>query len=673
MATILLFSVKIQKLFWLVYLFMTPKLSPIAAILCLLFSGAAAAVPLQHILRNALQNDPTVLEARANEQAAQSSVKEARAGHYPIVNVTGTQMITQHHRHDYDRSTDKFNPGINANLNLYAWGGIESEVRQNQHKAEYYHHKITETQEELGSTVGKLYLNALRAKELIAAAQNNIARHERIVADLKIIAKHDKGRQSELDQAMDRKLRAESYLIEQTHQLESNLSRLGKYTGSMMSPNDLEDPFIQDTQANLIERYRNEDLGKLPGYLAQQAEKESVVEEVKVAKAARYPRINLVGTADRDNRELYVNFDWSFYNPAAKYAVERTAHTLTAAETKMDQILRDVAERSRNAQIDMAQYMRRYQLAQQQIASQQRVVKAYELQFKIARRTLIDVLDSYGDLSNIEINAITAHNNYRDAALEYLVSQAAVGKWAELGNTVPSNNSATTQSITDKPEVLTQEKIEKTTTPTQETQNKLNSKEQADKTSVVSQNPTPQPESSSQQDKPIAVTEPKATVSTTKEAITETPKAAVKAEKTVTERKQTVVEKQESSAETNIQQPETTQVALPSIDETVLQPEIAPQQLESSVSEEIPIEPFRQPENDSAAFIQNPVEENTIQPTNELPENIIPVQMDEAQTTELQAVQPLQALENQTQQIAIDPNEDIIATSVFNPTEIALP
>lgn len=430
------------------------KLSFITLSLLVLNMSPANAISLQRILRTALQTDPTILEARANELAAQSSVKEARAAHYPTVALTGTQILAQQHRYDTNRKAN-FNPGLSANLNLYAWGGIEAGVRQNQHKADYYFHKIAETQEELGNTVGELYLNALRAKELIQAAQNNIERHKRIVGDLKIIAKHDKGRQSELDQATDRLLRAEAYLIEQTHILESNLSSLGKYTGTMLQANDLEDPFMQDTHSSLIEKYHNTDLASLPSYQAQLAEKESVAEEVNIAKAARYPRINLVGQANRDDREVYLNLEWSFYNPAAKYNVERTAHTLTAAESKMDQILRDKAERSRNAQIDMIQYLRRAQLAEQQIASQQRVVKAYELQFKIARRTLIDVLDSYGDLSNIEINAITAQNNYRRAALSYLVSQAAINKWA--GNSNLANMTNTT--LMNKPSILASEKI----------------------------------------------------------------------------------------------------------------------------------------------------------------------------------------------------------------------
>ena len=52
------------------------------------------------------------------------------------------------------------------------------------------------------------------------------------------------------------------------------------------------------------------------------------------------------------------------------------------------------------------------------------------MQFKIARRNLIDVLDSYGELSGVEMAHVTAQNDYRDAALSYLRAQAQIFNWA---------------------------------------------------------------------------------------------------------------------------------------------------------------------------------------------------------------------------------------------------
>ena len=60
------------------------------------------------------------------------------------------------------------------------------------------------------------------------------------------------------------------------------------------------------------------------------------------------------------------------------------------------------------------------------------MVKTYELQFKIARRTLTDVLGAYNELSSIEQENISARNDFRNATLDYLAAQAQMANWAGL-------------------------------------------------------------------------------------------------------------------------------------------------------------------------------------------------------------------------------------------------
>lgn len=411
---------------------MLKPLTRIAAACALLFSQSAYSASLQDVLRQSLQNDPELLEAQANKQAADSDIKIAKSGHLPTLTVTATQVLAQSHRYEANERKRGINPGLQGKLNLYSFGGIDSRIRYSEHKYDYYHYKYYETQEVLGQTIGRLYLAALRAKESIQAAQNNLQRHDKIIGDLKIITQYDKGRQSELDQALARRLRVQAYLSEQTRVLELNLSRLGKYTQTRLSPATLQDPFAGENAISVMRRYRSADLAMQPSYQAQQAERESVLAEIDVNKASRFPSIDLIASATRDNKEIYLNFGWDFFNPSANYQVERSAQTLVAAEAKADQILRDVSERTRSAEVDMRQSLNRTHIAEQQIAAQKKVIKAYELQFKIARRTLIDVLDSYSDLWSIESEVVASRNDFRDAALEYLSSQAAIAQWAGL-------------------------------------------------------------------------------------------------------------------------------------------------------------------------------------------------------------------------------------------------
>ena len=212
--------------------------------------------------------------------------------------------------------------------------------------------------------------------------------------------------------------------------MELSLSRLAKYTPEPLRAKDLEDPFRSETTRSLVNRYKNDDNAGNPSYQAQMAERESTKHELKVSKAARLPAINLEGLATTTSKQVYLNMTWNLFDQAARNTVDKNAYTVEAANARLDQILREVAEKAQTAEVDMAQSEQRTGITAQHIVSQKEVVKAYELQFKVARRTLTDVLGAYNELANIEQENVTARNDFRDAALEYLTAQAQVATWA---------------------------------------------------------------------------------------------------------------------------------------------------------------------------------------------------------------------------------------------------
>lgn len=100
---------------------------------------------LKDILKASLLSDPTVLEAKATEESAKSTTKATRAGHYPILTLTGVQVLAEKNQ---DRSDDMDGGlGMRGTLNLYSWGGIEAAVRRDKSKEKYYKQKYFETQE----------------------------------------------------------------------------------------------------------------------------------------------------------------------------------------------------------------------------------------------------------------------------------------------------------------------------------------------------------------------------------------------------------------------------------------------------------------------------------------------------------------------------------------------
>ncbi|QLB19186.1 TolC family protein [Mannheimia granulomatis] len=386
-----------------------------------------AQTPLKDILQVALVTDPTLDEARANIGAAESQRKISEAGHHPIVSVSNTGVIAQKRTYSSERRSG---PAINGKLNLYSWGAVEAEIERDQHKQDYFQHKFTETREQVGRQIGELYLTALRAKENIAIYKESLKRHDKLIRDLKVIVSYDGGRVSELNEALSRRNQTEAMLLQFERTMHNALSRLSRYTSKMLTEQDLMDPFAKVSAEQFIAQYHNSNIDTNPTFLAQQKEFESAKAGVEAAKARRKPTINLEGSASRLEREVYVNVSWDIYNPASKYQEQQSYYSQKAAEAKLQEIELEVSQQGRTAEIDMVRNQKLAQVANKQISLQKNVVKDTELQFEIAMKSLIDVLDAYQELTAVQATEVSARNDFRDAALLYLVSQSRVSAWA---------------------------------------------------------------------------------------------------------------------------------------------------------------------------------------------------------------------------------------------------
>ncbi|MGC7559381.1 TolC family protein [Pasteurella sp. PK-2025] len=387
-------------------------------------------IGLKNVLRYALNADPKMLEAQANIDVANAQTNISKAKHYPVLSVANTQILTQDYKHEQDRR--RSTPSVKAQVNVFSWGGIEAAVERDKQKAQYFLYKKEETRDQMGKAIGQLYLNALRAKESIAIYKESVARHRKILKDVKVIASYDEGRAYEIKEAEALLFQAESSLAHQQRILQVSLSQLNRYTPKPLTEKGLQDPFKQEKADAFLKRYRNNDLTQIPTYLAQLKELESAKANVSAAKANRYPTVNLEGNANRRGYDVALNVSWNILDLSSQYGVDHSRATELVASAKLQEILLEIQEQSRTAEIDLRQSEKRIAVARKQIAAQRKVSHDRELQFNVAQHSLIDVLNAYQDLSDAQIAEVNARNDYREAALLYLVSQSALQNWADI-------------------------------------------------------------------------------------------------------------------------------------------------------------------------------------------------------------------------------------------------
>ena len=69
--------------------------------------------------------------------------------------------------------------------------------------------------------------------------------------------------------------------------------------------------------------------------------------------------------------------------------------------------------------------------AEAQIGATSQVVEMYALQFRIGRRSLIELLNANNELSVMEMTKVNSNNDYRAAMLELMYSRALLKDWAQ--------------------------------------------------------------------------------------------------------------------------------------------------------------------------------------------------------------------------------------------------
>lgn len=389
-----------------------------AGVLALALQAPAGAVGMAGLIADAMQRDPAILEAQANEEVAEARTDAARAQHYPTLSTEVGGFIA-----NPDRFSQPFR-GVVGRMNLYAAGSIDSSIQREERRRESLQSRVAQTREEVAGSVAQWFLEALRARELAAVEQRNLARHEKIVGDLEVVVANDPGRRYELVQAESRALQVRMRIVQFEKAMQLALSRLSRYT--RLEPT-LDNPIDADWRVRLP---AGAETRVHPAIEAQLREADAVRADQQTLRQQRLPRVDLEAGVG-NQRYARVVLNWSFFDRSADFTVQSAAKQIGAAEQRAELLQREVDQRSATAEADMEQSQREIAAAQDQIGASASVVELYELQFKVGRRSLIELVNAYQELASVEASRVIAENNWRQAVVSYLDAHALLADWAQ--------------------------------------------------------------------------------------------------------------------------------------------------------------------------------------------------------------------------------------------------
>ncbi len=425
------------------------------------FALAASFVQAQTLpeaMQKALDVHPEIQAGVNSRLAADYQLKAAKGGYLPRVD-----MLAGYGREGTDNPTTRAGTGSNhwesmtrgessLRLQQMVFDGFatSSEVGRQQATVNSRAYSLLGTSERTALTVAQVYLDVLTRRQFVQLAEDNLRNHERIYDQIKLRTQRGVGSGADLDQAEARLAQARNNLItEQTNLADAQTNYLSA-VGQL--PDQLERPgnYMAMMPATLDEA-RRQMLENSPILRSAESDIVAAEKQYEAAKSAFYPRFDaeLGRTADNDlDGQNGHNNEWQamlrmrfnlFAGGSNKADLESKSYQSNQALDIRNNALRVLNEELGLAWNAMNNANAQVPIAQEYVDRSTAVRTAYQKQFSLGERTLLDLLDSENELFTAsrrlaEIKNIQLFTHYRIKATigELLKSQGVVAPMASV-------------------------------------------------------------------------------------------------------------------------------------------------------------------------------------------------------------------------------------------------
>ncbi|MDR0276926.1 MAG: TolC family outer membrane protein [Paucimonas sp.] len=418
-------------------------LNPITSALLLAMSCASAqAMSLQEAVQSAVDYHPEIHSATNSRLSADEDVKFARGGYYPSVDLVAgygrersdninTRGLNPDGTRNHDKRTLNYTQSqLRLRQMIFDGFNTSNEVARTQAVANSRAYYLQATSQDIGLRAIEVYLELLKRRELVSLAKNNLQAHLRVNDQIGLRSERGVGSTADLDQSTARRALAENNLY--TAEVDLSDAEANFFSVIGRDPDQLEapSPSAVEIPATLADA-RQEMLANNPYLKSAQADINAAEQQYEVAKSPFYPRLDAVlSTAANNNlggEEGHANTDWSagvelnynlFRGGSDKARLQSDAHKINQAMDIRNNALRQLNEDLRLAWNAMENAKVQTPVARQYAETTTRVRAAYQDQFGLGQRTLLDVLDSENELYNanrryVEVRYTEIFSRYR--------------------------------------------------------------------------------------------------------------------------------------------------------------------------------------------------------------------------------------------------------------------
>jgi len=408
-------------------------------------SFTSNAEDLAQIYRLAVDNDPTLLSAAAERNAAQKGIDIAKSGFLPQItgdagytdSTSESPLVFESGIQVFDTDSNGWSAGVSLNQSLFDWSVWKNaDIAEKQaYQAEVAY---SNAQQDLMIRVVNAYFQALQARDDLSFAEAEKKAIERQLEQTKqrfsvgltaITDVHEA--QAQYDSAVASEIQAKNAvkialedIREITGRYPQDLAALNTETFSPSDPSP-------DNIETWVKKAENANLS----LLESQVQVEIAEQQIKLQQSGHYPTVSLearYSTSDNertitgdngqeqttnlprlDSRSIGLNVSvpiFSGFRTSSEIAQARDNYVVSSQQ--MVQTRRNVERQVRNSFYEVSASIPSIKAFQQSVVSAESALKATEAGFEVGTRTIVDVLDSTRNLYNAKRNLSEARYGY---------------------------------------------------------------------------------------------------------------------------------------------------------------------------------------------------------------------------------------------------------------------
>lgn len=378
------------------------------------FVPVTVAQSLEEVIQTTLATNPDVQASRYGVEAADELRKQARGGYFPSVDVIlaagqeKSNNTTTRAAGQVDDVFDREERSVRLTQLLYDGFGTSNLVKQRAAQLEAATARLSSTQENTSLRAVQVYLEVLRRDEIVRLTEVNLKQHQDTLAKIRERFESGVGTRVDVVQTQGRTAQARSNVLLSQRDARNGRAEFYRVVGE--NPEDLDRPSVVQGLPSTLEQALEIARHNNPGLQAALAEIAAAEAARKQASSAYHPRFDLEVGATRnddfdgtpganDDETAVVRMTYNLFRGGSDRARinEAEAREFAARESSRS-VQRAVEEDITLIWNELEDITQRIEHLETHVRSTEEVLKVYNEQLTLGKRTLLDLLDVQNEL-----------------------------------------------------------------------------------------------------------------------------------------------------------------------------------------------------------------------------------------------------------------------------------